>query len=241
MGAVTNTHSTMRVFLSCVLLAVSASGMPQLEALRNTLSSVFGDGSLDDYEQVPYEVLGKYEGYELRKYPAVKWACTKLTYPFKDEEESGFLQMFSAGRRNRRPENKMFMKLFSYISGANMEDESIDMTIPVLSSLKMGEDNMMTKEMCFYLDSAHQASPPKPTDPKVTLETNEEFQVYVYTFGGYAMKDSVNVRKAREFLEMLNTAGVEVDTSMFYTAGYDSPMKFWDRRNEVMYLAANQV
>merc|ERR1711955_195956 len=166
MGAVTHTHSTMRVFLDCVLLAVSASAAPQLEALRNTLSSVFGDGSLDDYEQVPYEVLGKYEGYELRKYPAVKWACTKLTYPFKNEE-SGFLQMFSAGRRNRRPENKMFMKLFSYISGANMEDESIDMTIAVLSSLKMGEDNMMTKEMCFYLDSAHQASPPKPTDPKV--------------------------------------------------------------------------
>merc|ERR1711962_490085 len=119
----------------------------------------------------------------------------------------------------------MFMKLFSYISGANMEDESID----------------MTKEMCSYLDSAHQGSPPKPTDPKVALETSEEFQVYVYTFGGYAMKDSVNVRKAREFLEMLNTAGVEVDTSMFYTAGYDSPMKFWDRRNEVIYLAANQV
>ena len=26
-----------------------------------------------------------------------------------------------------------------------------------------------------------------------------------------------------------------VVTDSFYTAGYDSPMKFWNRRNEVMF------
>ena len=27
-----------------------------------------------------------------------------------------------------------------------------------------------------------------------------------------------------------------VDFTSYYTAGYDSPMKFWNRRNEIMYL-----
>merc|ERR1712158_181660 len=65
---------------------------------------------------------------------------------------------------------------------------------------------------------------------------NKQFTVYVHTFGGYAMRDSVNLREARRFAEVLRDAGEEVDTALFYTAGYDSPMKFWNRRNEVMYL-----
>ena len=28
----------------------------------------------------------------------------------------------------------------------------------------------------------------------------------------------------------------EIQDGYFYTAGYDSPMKFWNRRNEVMFL-----
>merc|ERR1712126_232646 len=64
-----HTNSTM-MFSGCLLLAVSVSALPQpqLEELKNTLTSVFGGGSDDDYEKVPYEVLGKYEGYEMRKY-----------------------------------------------------------------------------------------------------------------------------------------------------------------------------
>ena len=26
-----------------------------------------------------------------------------------------------------------------------------------------------------------------------------------------------------------------LETEYFYKAGYDSPMKFWDRRNEIMF------
>ena len=49
------------------------------------------------------------------------------------------------------------------------------------------------------------------------------------------MKDAVNIREAKKFAKVLEKAGEEVDTSVFYTAGYDSPMKFWNRRNEIMY------
>jgi hypothetical protein len=77
----------------------------------------------------------------------------------------------------------MFMKLFRYISGVNKEQAEVAMTAPVLTSIKLLEGNQITKEMCFYIEKKHQANPPTPVDPDVTIETNKEFTVYVHTFG----------------------------------------------------------
>merc|ERR1712156_1121264 len=93
--------------------------------------------------------------------------------------------------------------------------EEVAMTAPVLTSLKLLANNQVTKEMCFYMEKKHQANPPTPVDPDVKI---------------------VTIREAKKFAEVLDNDGVEVDKSFFYTAGYDSPMKFWNRRNEIMYL-----
>ena len=55
----------------------------------------------------------------------------------------------------------------------------------------------------------------------------------------YAMEDGVWIKEAESFATMLENTDYSgaVDFSNFYTAGYDSPWKFWNRRNEVMYLA----
>ena len=121
-----------------------------------------------------------------------------------------------------------------YISGANKEQEEVEMTVPVLSQMKLLANSRVNKQMCFYLNKKHQANPPTPTDPAVKIVQNEEFTVYVHTFGGYARKDSM--LEARRFAEELSKVGEEVDSAQFYTASYDSPMKFWNRRNEVMFL-----
>ena len=125
---------------------------------------------------------------------------------------------------------------FRYISGVNKEQEEVEMTVPVLTRMRLLADGMVNKQMCFYLNKKHQANPPTPTNPAVKIEQKKEFTAYVHTFGGYASKDSVNLEEAKRFAEVLRKSGKEVDTALFYTASYDSPMKFWDRRNEVMYL-----
>jgi len=191
------------------LILASASAKPQFEALK----SVFGSG----LEQAPYITLKELDGYEMRQYQSVNWVCTEATYKMEREPE-------------------MFRKLFRYISGANKEQEEVEMTVPVLSQMNLLADGMVNKQMCFYLNKKHQANPPTPTDPAVVIEQNKEFTVYVHKFGGYAMSDSVNLREARRFAEVLRNAGEEVDADLFYTAGYDSPMKFWNRRNEVMFF-----
>merc|ERR1712149_78482 len=236
----------MRVAVTLVVLSASSGllAAPQFEAdgaVKNLFSSLASGGQGQDEES----------GYEMRLYPSVKWACTELTYEREEEETEGVnveedeaaatlkaLQEYSSSKRDRKnkPQYKMFMKLFRYISGVNKEQEEVAMTAPVLTSMKLLDGNQITKEMCFYIEKKHQANPPTPVDPDVKIITNKEFTVYVHRFGGYAMKDAVNIREAQKFAEVLDNDGVEVDKSFFYTAGYDSPMKFWNRRNEIMYL-----
>merc|ERR1712037_621116 len=203
--------------------------------------------SMATMSKCPTPPSKKFDGYEMRQYPSVKWVCTDVTYKMEKEDSVSrdtndfnlikmVQEMMSGKGWKNKPENKMFMKLFRYISGVNKEQEEVEMTVPVLSRMKLLADGMVNKQMCFYLNKKHQANPPTPTDPAVKIEQNKEFTVNVHNFGGYAMSDSVNLREARRFAEVLRNTGEEVDTDLFYTAGYDSPMKFWNRRNEVMYL-----
>merc|ERR1719468_276984 len=231
-----------------VVLVLAVVGVvtpaPQLGALKGLLESLSGDDSPGevngDYQQVPYETLQKLDGYEERRYPSVKWACTEATYDVEDEDDEGedseemslvkMMQMMTNKKSwKKKPENQMFMKLFRYISGVNKERQEIEMTVPVLSRMMPTEDGRMNKQMCFYLTKEAQKNPPQPEDEAVKIEQNKEMVVFVKQFGGYAMQDATWAKEASQFEEQLAERADEVEFSMYYTAGYDSPMKFWQR------------
>merc|ERR1712045_882730 len=79
------------VLVLAVAGVVTPHPAPQLGALKGLLESLSGDdkpGEVNgDYQQVPYEVLAKLNGYEERKYPSVMYACTEMTYDTPDDEE----------------------------------------------------------------------------------------------------------------------------------------------------------
>ena len=81
----------------------------------------------------------------------------------------------------------MFMKLFGYISGANVGENEIKMTVPV--SMKMrGNKNSFEKEMCFYLDNEHQSNPPQPTNRDVYIVNRPAMNVYTrFAFSSYSL------------------------------------------------------
>merc|ERR1711962_1031698 len=162
----------MRVAVTLVVLSAgSALAAPQFDAGqkgKNFFSSLASGGQDQDEdsgsEKVPYTTLKQFDGYEMRLYPSVKWACTELTYEREEGEEEAegvnvendeaaatlkALQEYSSSKRDRKnmPQYKMFMKLFRYISGVNKEEEEVAMTAPVLTSLKLLANNQVTKEM----------------------------------------------------------------------------------------------
>merc|ERR1711936_558364 len=132
----------MRTFTASLVVAGLAltQGRPQgiLNGISNLLTNAFGGGNtgeVDDYQNAPYEVIQKYDGYEERFYPGRLWVCTQSS-----------------------SNNGGFMKLFRYISGANARKQKIDMTVPVM--MTHSEKGV---EMCFYMTQSTQSNAPAPT------------------------------------------------------------------------------
>ncbi|KAJ8410193.1 hypothetical protein AAFF_G00201740 [Aldrovandia affinis] len=162
----------------------------------------------------------KNQDYEVRTYHTTKWVSTEVT-------GMQFDPALSAG----------FMRLFRYIQGSNEPRQKVEMTAPVtcLVSPGAGPACESTFTVSFYVPEQHQAAPPKPSDPDVYIEDRKELTVFVRTYGGFS-----NEQKSREQLlklvESLQRDGLGFEEKPYYTAGYDSPFKLTNRRNEVWLL-----
>merc|ERR1712018_519996 len=178
----TQTEMTVLQAAAVLVLVASVSPAPQFGGLKSLVKSLTGDdkpGEVNgDYEQVPYTVLTKYNGYEERSYPSVNYACTEMTYDAPDDEDS--------------------------------EEWGLERAIKWMTNKKSWKDRPQSK-------------------------------MFMKLFGGYAMQDSVWMKEADKFRTELSERSNEVDLSYFWTAGYDSPMKFWNRRNEVAFEKVNNA
>jgi len=175
------------------------------------------------YECAPYIVLETAADYQVRRYPSAKWATVTMT-------------------RSSQTPNKSFMKLFGYISGANEDEAKISMTVPVSTKVTTLEDedgSLQSEEMGFYVPVSHQESPPNPKG-EVAIVTRPEMTVFVRTFGGFA-KDK-NWEEQREQL-MASLRGRDdfgdINTKEYFRQGFDSPFKFWNRKNEVFLVKSD--
>lgn len=78
----------------------------------------------------------------------------------------------------RKVRSEMFMRLFHYISGENVGKVKIDMTVPVATDV-VNRVNKTQWTMLFFVPLEHQASPPKPTNPEVSIFQVPKTCVYV--------------------------------------------------------------
>jgi len=201
------------VTLSAVILAAIATTTHAQGFFTNFLNTI---DSHDNYEAAPYTVIESTGQFEERKYPANNWACTE-----------------KQGKEGENMGSGMFMKLFRYISRGNVGGESIKMTVPVSTQVSKGKGVQTIKHrMCFYIGQAHQANPPKPTDKKVVIENREEMTIFTRKRPGY-MNENAWKTETKALKDILTTAGKSFTSDHTWNVGYDSPMKFWDRRNEV--------
>ena len=89
--------------------------------------------------------------------------------------------------------------------------------------------------MCVSITPQFQSNPPEPTDSEVKIVRSNETVIFVKEFGGFAMQDWVLIREAETFRSELGERIDEVDIGHFWSASYDSPVKFWNRKNEVAF------
>ncbi|RVE55814.1 hypothetical protein OJAV_G00229650 [Oryzias javanicus] len=168
----------------------------------------------------------KAQDYEIRTYQPAKWVSTTLS-----------------GMQGEEHIKTGFRRLFNYIQGNNKNKTKVDMTAPVTCHVVPGAGPACESQftISFYLPEEHQVSPPEPSEAGVFVEDRKEITVYVRTYGGFS-NENMKREELLKLLESLKRDGVEFVDKPYYTAGYDSPFKLTNRRNEVWVLknAENQ-
>ena len=133
----------------------------------------------------------------------------------------------------------MFMKLFKYISGDNVQRQKVEMTAPVLMVYQNMNNELITKDsnvdmsMRFYVPKVNQDNTPTPRQSDEFIKSEPEMTVATIRFGGWAsISDYISNRD--KLISMLGDQAKDYDTINMITAGYDSPMTPFKRRNEVI-------
>ena len=124
--------------------------------------------------------------------------------------------------------NNNFMKLFRYISGNNEKNQKIPMTTPVY----MKED-INGSMMEFVLPSTlHENNTSQPLSKDVELYMDQGGVYASITYSGYS-----NNKKRNKYTSQLNKKLEKMNIDKigdFVHVSYDSPYKFYNRRNEVI-------
>ncbi|XP_076027792.1 heme-binding protein 2 [Genypterus blacodes] len=165
-------------------------------------------------------VEAKASDYEVRTYHDTKWVSTSLSGMQWDEA-------MSTG----------FRRLFSYIQGNNQNKVKVEMTAPVSCRVDPGPGPACETQftVSFYIPEEHQASPPEPSDPQVFVEHRKEFAAYVRTYGGFS-NEKMKREELQKLMVSLQRDGAPYRDDPYYAAGYDSPFKLTNRKNEVWLL-----
>jgi hypothetical protein len=186
-----------------------------------TTSSTFTPPSFaNGYETPEYKTILTEGNIEIREYLESFWVTTEMKNQATDKEvqKSGF------------------WKLFNYIRGENSTEEKISMTSPVVRTIAAKtpfSSNDTLGKMSFYLGKKFQnGDAPSPIGEGTYIEKVPFKRVGIISYGGYTSKEKEleNLKKLGDFL---TSKGYKFLTENYFTAGYDSPFKFWFRHNEV--------
>ncbi|PIK47965.1 putative heme-binding protein 2-like isoform X2 [Apostichopus japonicus] len=171
-----------------------------------------------------YTVVKEHEGFEERRYEPSVWTSV-------DSQKSMGLKENGSDQ---------FFKLFRYIQGKNVEEQKIEMTIPVIRKVEPGpgpacESSVNTS---FFVPPEFHDKPPQPKEEGVHTQTLPTMTVYASSFGGYANDESW-LKESQKLAEKIPDPE-NIQQGFFYVAAYNSPWQFFNRTNEVWFVKLDQ-
>jgi len=170
-----------------------------------------------DIESYPYDVVKKYNNFEVRKYEATLFTSVKL--PYKEYKEAS---------------SKGFSILAGYIFGGNEDNEKIAMTSPVAMSL---EDSIT---MMFMVPKKHKKETlPKPNQSQIEFKEEPAKTVAAISFCGWSSNEKIEKYK-KQLIDALDVEGIAYTNHFFYL-GYNAPFEVINRKNEVIVELEEEV
>ena len=169
----------------------------------------------DKIEMPAYSVIKKYGSIEIRQYPNMIVAQTKLMQSTQD-------QRMSNG----------FRTIAGYIFGGNDRNQKIAMTAPVV--MKMGD----TASMYFMMPKQYNSTQlPKPNSSKVEIVNEQARVLAVIRFGGFSSE--MKIEKYKNKLAAIISENNLKTTGPYMYMGYNAPWDVINRRNEVAIEVVN--
>jgi len=178
--------------------------------LLTAIVQFFISRSTQKTEQLEYEVIKKYDQFEVRKYAPALFSSVKLN-------NQGYKAKASEG----------FSILAGYIFGDNESNEKIAMTSPVV--MEIGDSSKMK----FMVPKGYNLNNlPNPKNSKIVFENQEEKIFAAIRFDGWA--DDEKIEKYKTLLKeaLLKEKIKFIDKFTFL--GYNPPYEVINRRNEVV-------
>jgi hypothetical protein len=184
--------------------------------------------SAEDLNSPDYEVLVNDGQMEVRAY--APYLVASVVY----DESKG------------ESKNSAFRILFKYISGANVANESIAMTSPVLdapgkkipmTSPVLDESKNGLRKMSFMVPVRYNINTvPMPTSSRVLIEEVPARIVAANRFSWFASK-AKQVKKAKQLKNWINSLNQFNIISKSIYAGYDAPLTLpHTKRHEMMFV-----
>jgi len=159
-----------------------------------------------------YTVLKKVDNVEIRQYPSLILAQTKL----------------KSGRYDGNEDNG-FRTVAGYIFGGNQKQVKIAMTAPVIMNMSDS-----SASMSFVMPSEYQMEDlPKPNSEQVQLQKQDPMILGVLTFGGFASQNKIQ-KYADELKTVLERNNIGIKGSVLFM-GYNAPWDVIGRKNEVAF------
>jgi hypothetical protein len=161
-------------------------------------------------EHQSYALVQKFPGFEVRYYPSA--IVARLNMKVKT-----FREISTPG----------FRTLAAYIMGNNHRGQKMNMTAPVYIDMTTGGSSIS-----FVMPSGYVVDDlPAPSDPDIRIEPAASVYLAVLAFGGCAGYKMI--REQSEKLRKLLKENHIRHQGNFRFMVYNTPYKFWERRNEV--------
>lgn len=144
--------------------------------------------------------------------------------------------------------NKAFMRLFNYISGANISNEKIAMTTPVLVNTEKDKGTKILMTAPVFMDTKNDQeslmsfvlpqdfkwdTTPKPKNPQLQLHRLNNYTVAAIKFSGLMTEN--NIAKYKEILDKWIISNGYNKIGGYKIASYNPPFTIpFFRRNEVL-------
>lgn len=197
----------MKAFFTAFLILLGIFFLVQSFAIR----------SVSSVEKHKYNILKKYDDFEIRQYESALFSSVIL--PASTYEETS---------------NRGFRVLAGYIFGGNETGEKIAMTSPV--SMEIGDSTKIS----FMVPSDYSETDlPKPNNGTIFIEKKEGSTMAAIRFGGWADDKTIEEFKLK-LANLLMKEGLEHNGKFIYL-GYNPPYVVIGRRNEIVVEVLNFV